>query len=69
MSITGAGVLVTTNPSTGATLTLSPATGWATPTGTLSRATFISDSVTLPNLAAAVAALITDLKTKGILAS
>lgn len=37
-------------------------TGWTTvPTGTLDRTTFVSDSVTLPNLAARVAALIIDL--------
>lgn len=37
-------------------------TGWTTvPTGTLDRTTFVSDSVTLPNLAARVAALIVDL--------
>ena len=36
-------------------------TGWATATGTKSRATFSSDSVTLASLAAVVAALIDDL--------
>lgn len=37
-------------------------TGWTTvPTGTLTRTTFDSDTVTLPNLAARVAALIVDL--------
>lgn len=42
-------------------------TGWTTdPTGTLARTTFISDSVTLPNLAARVAALIIDLRTHGL---
>lgn len=35
--------------------------GWGVPTGTKSRATFVSDSVTLPALAAVVAQLITDL--------
>lgn len=37
-------------------------TGWGTPTGTLSRATFDQSTVTLPLLAQRVAALITDLK-------
>lgn len=43
------------------------ATGWVAPTGTLSAATFVSDSVTLPNLAARVAQLIIDLKAQGII--
>lgn len=43
-------------------------TGWTTdPTGTLTRTTFISDSVTLPNLAARVAALIVDLRSHGMI--
>lgn len=41
-------------------------TGWTTdPTGTLARTTFVSDSVTLPNLAARVAALIIDFRSHG----
>lgn len=41
--------------------------GWATPTGTLSRATFTSTTVALTALAAHVAQLIIDLKTHGLL--
>lgn len=37
--------------------------GWGTPTGTLTRTTFDESTVTLPQLAQRVAALITDLKT------
>lgn len=37
--------------------------GWGTPTGTLTRTTFDSGTVTLPQLAERVAALISDLKT------
>lgn len=65
-SITAAGVLTLTQ--SGATITLSGASGWTTiPTGTLSRLTFVSDSVTLPQLASRVAALIIDLTTAGLL--
>ncbi len=46
-----------------------PITGWGTPTGTLSRATFTSNTVTLTSLAAHVAQLIIDLKTHGLIAS
>lgn len=42
-------------------------TGWTLPTGTASRATFATGSVTLPNLAEAVFALITDLETHGLI--
>jgi hypothetical protein len=42
-------------------------TGWATPTGTLTRATFTSNTVTLTSLAAHVAQLIIDLKTHGLI--
>lgn len=42
-------------------------TGWAAPTGTLSRATFDQSTVTLPLLAQRVAALITDLTTHGLI--
>ncbi|NOS92094.1 MAG: hypothetical protein HOP30_09245 [Cyclobacteriaceae bacterium] len=38
------------------------ATGWATPTGTLDRTTFDQSTVTLPQLAQRVAALINDLR-------
>ncbi len=44
-------------------------TGWATPTGTLSRATFTSNTVTLTSLAAHVAQLIIDLKTHGLIST
>lgn len=65
-SISGAGVLSLVQ--SGATITLSGASGWTTvPTGTLSRLTFVSDSVTLPQLASRVAALIIDLTSIGIL--
>jgi hypothetical protein len=65
-SITGAGVLALVQ--SGSTITLSGATGWTTvPTGTLSRLTFVSDSVTLPQLASRVAALIIDLTSIGLL--
>lgn len=37
--------------------------GWGTPTGTLTRTTFDESTVTLPELAQRVAAMITDLKT------
>lgn len=42
-------------------------TGWADPTGTASRTTFATASVTLPNLAQKVMALILDLKSVGLL--
>lgn len=43
-------------------------TGWATdPTGTLTRTTFDSTTVTLPDLAARVAALIVDLRSHGMI--
>lgn len=41
-------------------------TGWAAPTGTLSRGSFDQSTVTLPQLAQRVAALITDLTTHGL---
>lgn len=41
-------------------------TGWTAPTGTLSRGTFDQSTVTLPQLAQRVAALITDLTTHGL---
>ena len=45
-----------------------PKTGWTSdPTGPLARTTFASDSVTLPNLAARVAALIVDLRSHGLI--
>ena len=37
-------------------------TGWGTPTGTLDRTAFNADTVTLPQLAARVNGIITDLK-------
>jgi hypothetical protein len=40
-------------------------TGWVVPTGTLSRATFDQSTVTLPQLAQRLAALITDLMNSG----
>lgn len=46
-----------------------PQLGWTTdPTGTLTRTTFDSTTVTLANLAARVAALIVDLRTHGLIA-
>lgn len=43
-------------------------TGWTTdPTGTLTRTTFDSTTVTLPNLAARVAAIIVDLRSHGLI--
>jgi hypothetical protein len=47
----------------GAQVIGAPKTGWGTPTGTLSRATFDSGTVTLSQLAQVVAALVTDAKT------
>lgn len=44
-----------------------PSSGWGTPTGTLTRTTYDTATVTLPQLAERVAALITDLKLKGYL--
>lgn len=51
------------------TIGLGPVTGWGDPTNTLSRSTFDSTTVTLPDLAARVAQLILDLKGKTLLAS
>lgn len=45
----------------------SASSGWTLPTGTLSRATFDQSTVTLPQLAQRVAALITDLYGAGVL--
>lgn len=42
-------------------------TGWAAPTGTISRATFDQSTVTLPQLAQRLAALITDLIAHGLI--
>jgi len=42
-------------------------TGWGTPTGTLSRAAFDQSTVTLPQLAQRVAALVTDLLSHGLI--
>jgi hypothetical protein len=42
-------------------------TGWTAPTGTLSRDTFDQSTVTLPELAKRLAALITDLTTHGLI--
>ncbi len=42
-------------------------TGWVAPTGTLSRATFDQSTVTLPELAKRLAALISDLTTHGLI--
>lgn len=42
-------------------------TGWADPTGTATRTTFATGSVTLPQLAERVMALILDLKTHGLI--
>lgn len=47
----------------GAIVTLTTTTGWGTPTGTLTRTTFDTTTVTLSELAERVAALISDLKT------
>jgi hypothetical protein len=44
-------------------------TGWAAPTGTASRATFDSGTVTLPQLAARVHALLDDLAAHGLIDS
>lgn len=43
------------------------ATGWAAPTGTATRTTFATSSVTLPQLAERMKALLDDLTTKGII--
>lgn len=49
-------------------LSFLPTTGWTSdPTGTLTRTTFDSTTVVLADLAARVAALIVDLRAKGIL--
>lgn len=42
-------------------------TGWAAPTGTATRTTFATNSVTLPQLAERVKALIDDLTAKGLI--
>ena len=42
-------------------------TGYGTPTGNVNQGSFAAGSITLPNLAAAVAQLIIDLKTHGLL--
>lgn len=42
-------------------------TGWGAPTNTLTRTTFDTTTVTLPQLAARVGALITDLMTHGLI--
>jgi hypothetical protein len=42
-------------------------TGWGAPTGTATRTTFATGSVTLPQLAERVKALIDDLTTKGVI--
>lgn len=42
-------------------------TGWGAPTGTLTRTTFDSGTVTLSQLAERLAALITDLRTHGLI--
>lgn len=44
-----------------------PSPGWSAPTGTISRASFDQSTVTLPELAQRLAALIEDLETQGIL--
>jgi hypothetical protein len=44
-------------------------TGWQDPSGTLSRSTFVSDSVTVDQLAARLAQLILDLKGHGLIGS
>lgn len=44
-----------------------PRPGWAAATGTATRTTFATGSVTLPNLAQAVKALIDDLLAAGII--
>lgn len=46
----------------GVTMLAGQQTGWGTPTGTLTRTTYVTSTVTLPQLAERVAALITDLK-------
>lgn len=64
-------ILITDNGG-GGTVVLSfiPTTGWTSdPTGTLTRTTFDSTTVTLPDLAARVAALIVDLRAKGTLSA
>ena len=42
-------------------------TGWTTPTGTATRTTFATSTVTLPQLAERVKALIDDLTTHGLI--
>ncbi len=44
-----------------------PSPGWSLPTGTISRATFDESTVTLPELAQRLAALVEDLLASGIL--
>ena len=51
----------------GANVVLGRRTGWTAPTGTVSRATFDQSSVTLPQLAQALGALIADLTTHGLI--
>lgn len=46
-----------------------PRPGWGDPTGTATRTAFATGTVTLPELAAAVKALIDDLKTLQLLSS
>lgn len=66
-SITGDGILTLVQG--GTTITLSPTTGWADPTGTPLRTTFDISSATTAAVGARLAALILDLKSKGILAA
>jgi len=53
--------------SAGNVINLTPISGWGTPTGTISRATFATGTVTTSDLAQRVAQLIIDLQSVGIL--
>jgi hypothetical protein len=48
---------------------VAPATGYGTPTGGSRQGSFAAGSITLPNLAAAVAQLIIDFKATGLIAA
>ena len=64
---TGNALAMSFSPTGAATLATATSTGYGTPTGGAKQASFAAGSITLPNLAAAVAQLILDLKTFGVL--
>ena len=67
-SITAGGVL--TLVQSGGSITLSPATGWAsTISGTATRTTFDTATITLPQLAERMKALLDDLRSKGLISA